>query len=419
MTGQARRTHARGDESRRAILDATLKIAAERGYVGTTVAEVKKATGLPASSLYWHFKDKDELLSAALDHGFARWHEVSPRWEGDIREDDLAASLASHFAASTDGLDEEPGFWRMGLLLALETGPAVGSGARDRFLTIRAGADEVLRTWWGHVVPPDHQPLLARITLAALDGLFIAHQSDDPDLLDAIVPMLAEGIAQVAEQLATGTLHPQERTARAHSPAGHGSTAPATGRDKLLAAAAQVAAESGYEGASISRICTRAGLPASSLYWHFKDKDNLLAEVVEHSFREWTGRQPGWLPPAPGTAWPDALRSHLTTTLQSLHDESSFLRIGHQLLLLDRSPAPAGRARFVSVRRRQQLIMAQWFRDNVAAPGDVPERLALMVMVLWEGLFYSRQLDVLSWEPSAMADVLSSVISGALESVSA
>jgi AcrR family transcriptional regulator len=70
MARQTTRRHAQGEASRRTILEATLRIAGERGYVGTTLAQVTKASGLPASSVYWHFHNKDELLADALEHGF-------------------------------------------------------------------------------------------------------------------------------------------------------------------------------------------------------------------------------------------------------------------------------------------------------------------------------------------------------------
>jgi len=28
---------------------------------------------LPASSIYWHFEDKDDLLAAVIERGFANW----------------------------------------------------------------------------------------------------------------------------------------------------------------------------------------------------------------------------------------------------------------------------------------------------------------------------------------------------------
>ena len=60
-----------GELSRERILDAATEIAAERGYEGTSIALVSAKCGLPASSIYWHFKDKDDLIAAVIERSFA------------------------------------------------------------------------------------------------------------------------------------------------------------------------------------------------------------------------------------------------------------------------------------------------------------------------------------------------------------
>ena len=71
MPRKTERRHLQGDMSRQKILEAALDIAAERGYDGASVALVTERTGLPASSIYWHFKNKDQLLAEALDLALA------------------------------------------------------------------------------------------------------------------------------------------------------------------------------------------------------------------------------------------------------------------------------------------------------------------------------------------------------------
>lgn len=51
-------------------------------------------------------------------------------------------------------------------------------------------------------------------------------------------------------------------------------------RDKLLRAAAEVFAESGFAGASVARIAQRAGLTLGALYFHFSNKEALAREIV-------------------------------------------------------------------------------------------------------------------------------------------
>lgn len=52
-------------------------------------------------------------------------------------------------------------------------------------------------------------------------------------------------------------------------------------RDELLAAAAQLFVQDGYEAASMSRIAKLAGVTANTLYWYFDDKDQLLVAVAD------------------------------------------------------------------------------------------------------------------------------------------
>ena len=424
MARKSTRTHAQGDASRRTILDVTLRIAGERGYVGTTVAQVTQASGLPASSIYWHFGNKDDLLADALEHGYRMWQAGgAPPWSEPAPALPRRDALLRELRKVAAGVDEYAGFWRMGLLLALETGPAVGSAPRTRFLEVRREATERLRDWWRSVLPADAasavaSTLLARLTLSAMDGLFVAHQSDEERDLDPVLRLLAAGLDEAAVRLTGRDGVPDNaagsRARRRAATSKLVDADPESSRTRFLRAAAEVSAESGYDGATISRICARAGLPASSLYWHFKDKDELLAAVVEHSYQDWVVAQPAWLPPEAGTSWQHELRGHLGVSLRSLDERPMFLRIGHLLLLLRREDPPAGRGVFIAVRRRALLVTTEWFQQALATEpdrdSDLPEHLSLLMMMMSDGLFFSNQLDSPAWDLELFADLLVRII---------
>lgn len=417
MARQTSRRHAQGEASRRTILDATLRIAGERGYVGTTLAQVTKASGLPASSVYWHFQNKDELLADALEHGFRKWDDATPPWSRFDATRPRVDALVDELGALTRGLDEEPGFWRMGLMIALETGPAVGEGPRERFLAVRAAALHRLSTWWeqsltteGNAEGTDrgrHAQTLGLLTLVSMDGLFLAHQSDSAEDLEPPVRLLAVGLDAVARHLISGRSLARPRRSPVPPPRLVDAD-PDSGRTKLLRAAAEVAAESGYDGASISRICERAGLPASSLYWHFKDKDDLLAAVIEYSYQQWFVAQPSWRPLTPGTTWQESLLDHYSVTLRSLADRPLFLRMGHLLLLLRRADPPVARARFIAVRKQARMVTQLWYTDVLGADvdPDLPAAMSLLTIALFDGLFMSNQLDVPTWDVELFDELL-------------
>jgi AcrR family transcriptional regulator len=58
-----------GDRSREDILDAASRLMAARGYDGTSISTLAKESGLPASSIYWHFGSKEGVLMAVMERG--------------------------------------------------------------------------------------------------------------------------------------------------------------------------------------------------------------------------------------------------------------------------------------------------------------------------------------------------------------
>ena len=66
------RRNARGEATLRRILHVTVELIARYGYDNTSIARIVKATGRPASSIYWYFETKDELIAAALEDSYSK-----------------------------------------------------------------------------------------------------------------------------------------------------------------------------------------------------------------------------------------------------------------------------------------------------------------------------------------------------------
>jgi len=178
-----RRKRADGELSRERILDAATEIAAERGYEGASIALVSAKCGLPASSIYWHFKNKDDLIAAVIERSFADWRKA---WQVPVEgsPQDRLVGLAMQLAKA---LLDSPDFIRLGLMLSLERRP-VEPRARAMFLQLRAQTfGQLVETMRGFT--PDltdaqvHQ--LVTYAIAGADGLFIAQEigGDAVDLL--------------------------------------------------------------------------------------------------------------------------------------------------------------------------------------------------------------------------------------------
>lgn len=172
-----------GEQSRNRILDAATEIAAERGYEGTSIGAVSAKCGLPASSIYWHFKDKDDLIAAVIERSFGNWLNV---WQ--LPEDLVARDRLMEVAAGTaKAVADSPDFLRLGLMLALERRPAE-LRARGMYVQVRNQALEALTHSLSELAPgltDDQVRQLATYAIAGADGLFIAKEigGDSVDLL--------------------------------------------------------------------------------------------------------------------------------------------------------------------------------------------------------------------------------------------
>src|SRR5215468_10126074 len=56
-------------------------------------------------------------------------------------------------------------------------------------------------------------------------------------------------------------------------------------RERLLESALEVFAQDGFRGATIERICRRAGANIAAAHYHFGDKRRLYAAVFAHAER--------------------------------------------------------------------------------------------------------------------------------------
>jgi AcrR family transcriptional regulator len=179
-----RRKRADGELSRERILDAATEIAAERGYEGTSIGAVSAKCGLPASSIYWHFKDKDDLIAAVIERSFGRWvtaWQIPTEGTTEERFEGLATQTAK-------ALLESPDFIRLGLMLALERRPEEPR-ARTMFLQVRAEAFRQLTANFRRAMPglaDAEVRQLATYAMAGADGLFIAKEigGDAIDLVE-------------------------------------------------------------------------------------------------------------------------------------------------------------------------------------------------------------------------------------------
>lgn len=183
VTMTERVTRANGEASRRRILDAALEIAGERGYSGTSISEVSKRSGLPNSSIYWHFTDKDALFAAVIEDSYERWREDFAGRVQMPMESPGDALVRLH-----ESLSSFPAFLRFGHLVILEQHDLELS-ARRSFVKIRKDALRDLSSNFEKNLNCNRQTAkqFAALALALVDGAFLAGVAGESTLMNSSV----------------------------------------------------------------------------------------------------------------------------------------------------------------------------------------------------------------------------------------
>ncbi|MFJ1655081.1 ScbR family autoregulator-binding transcription factor [Streptomyces sp. NPDC088337] len=71
----------RAEETRRAVLQAAAHLFFERGYAGTSIADISARSGRTSGAIYFHYAGKEQLALAVVEAHFAAWPALVARHE--------------------------------------------------------------------------------------------------------------------------------------------------------------------------------------------------------------------------------------------------------------------------------------------------------------------------------------------------
>jgi len=183
-------------ESRQRILESATRLMAKHGYAATSISMITKLSGLPASSTYWHFGSKEQLLGAVIESAASNWLRGLKRWK-DVQGTPRERLSEMMKIGATDWSGGRPAFLRLIFMIALET----NDGNGDVVETLRRVRLQVRRTFHRAFVDEYGEPddaetakfaeQLSAFSLAVADGVFIAGEidasSDQSDLYQMLV----------------------------------------------------------------------------------------------------------------------------------------------------------------------------------------------------------------------------------------
>ncbi|MFJ9694409.1 TetR/AcrR family transcriptional regulator [Kitasatospora sp. NPDC101183] len=147
--------------TRQALIDAAVELFDQRGYDGTTVADIAAAAEIGTRTFFSYFASKEELLFPDAD---ARVQAVAEAIAARSPQDGPADVLLRALGAVSDGTDlvSPLGARRLELI---RTVPAV----RGRALQIQMDAQQVIARQLAEAFPEQLDPVAA----AALTGAFV------------------------------------------------------------------------------------------------------------------------------------------------------------------------------------------------------------------------------------------------------
>ncbi len=73
----------RDENKRAAILEASKMLFARNGFLGTSISDIVRETGMKVGTIYTYFKSKEEIVRNIVEEG---WQELYGRIEKDLRE---------------------------------------------------------------------------------------------------------------------------------------------------------------------------------------------------------------------------------------------------------------------------------------------------------------------------------------------
>jgi AcrR family transcriptional regulator len=163
-----------------------------------------------------------------------------------------------------------------------------------------------------------------------------------------------------------------------------------SGKARLLEAATELIADGGYAGATVNEICRRAGVQPPTLYYHYGNKEGVVAAVAETMADAWLDELEAVVGPA--ASFRERLAAGLRGWRALIVAPQTPVRLLIRLQLDSADSIPAIRAAVQRVMQRSRAIIAHAIEEVVGPVRDV-DHLAQTALSLVQGAALRHHLD--------------------------
>src|SRR3954452_16086764 len=173
---RTRAARAEGRAARDELLDAALRVFAERGYRHAGVDEIATAAGYSKGALYWHFATKEELLLTLIEERIDAPMRATVALLGSAPPErdmsvEASRSFARRLSEERDAVLLEREYWSLAI-----RDPELRAVYAERQAELRKALARALEARGRHLGTPD-MPMraedVARVVMSIIGGLSV------------------------------------------------------------------------------------------------------------------------------------------------------------------------------------------------------------------------------------------------------
>ncbi len=162
-------------------------------------------------------------------------------------------------------------------------------------------------------------------------------------------------------------------------------------RERILDAAAELFSQRGYAATGVDRLAERSGIAKTAIYYHFGNKEGLLAAVVERAATVWTDdiRESA----SRGSDPAERLDRALSGMRAMVEEKPWILKLLLLLALEVAETKPEIRAVLHSIFVRARTTIVEGMRDALGRDVADADGVAVVILSLLQAIVIGRQLE--------------------------
>ena len=162
------------------------------------------------------------------------------------------------------------------------------------------------------------------------------------------------------------------------------------GRERLLEAAIDAFAAKGYAATGIAEVCSAAGVAKTALYWHFENKEGLLAAVLTQVGTQWIEQlqKAAYLEGEPE----DRLKRLTEEWRRIVLEQPELLRLP-LVAQLEQGHSEVARDALRTLWLRSERALIEGIEDTIGVPIPDVDLVAHTIFVLLQGAMLRHMAD--------------------------